>query len=97
MSFRFEWDVAKARDNETKHDVTFDEAVTVFDDPLSLTIADPDHSETEDRFVTLGISVASRLLVVVHVERLDTIRIVSARPATRSEQRTYEEETEADD
>jgi uncharacterized protein len=92
MGLRFTWDHRKAATNRRKHGVTFEEAATAFGDPLSLTVPDPDHSETEDRFVLLGLSVRQRLLVVVHVERVaDEIRIISARPATRPERHQYEE------
>jgi uncharacterized DUF497 family protein len=87
----FEWDPEKAAENERKHDVSFDEASTVFGDPLSLTIADPGHSDKEDRFVLLGESFRGRLFVVVHTDREDRIRIISARLATGKERRTYEE------
>jgi uncharacterized DUF497 family protein len=91
MPLSFEWDEKKARSNATKHGVRFDEASTVFGDALSLTIPDPAHSQTEDRFVTLGRSHRGKLLVVVHTGRGDNIRIISARPASRRERRTYEE------
>ena len=88
----FEWDSQKARDNLAKHGVSFEEATTVFGDKLSLTIADPLHSVAgEERFVTIGLSQQSRLLVVVHCERDARLRIISARKATRTERRTYEE------
>ena len=93
MSLRFDWDPEKAAVNWDKHGVTFEEAATTFADPLSLTIPDPDHSSLEElRFVILGLSFRNRLLVVVHAEQGDNIRIISARPATRAERRTYEEE-----
>jgi uncharacterized DUF497 family protein len=91
MSLVFEWDARKASRNERKHGVTFEEAATAFADPSSLTIPDPDHSAAEDRFILLGTSARDRLLVVVHVERGDRIRLVSARRATRAERRNYEE------
>ena len=92
MSLRFEWDPDKAAVNWDKHGVTFEEAATAFADSLSLTIPDPDHSAPKElRFVVLGLSFRDRLLVVVHVEQGDNIRIISARPATRAERRTYEE------
>jgi len=75
-----------------KHGVSFDEAVTVFGDPLSLTIEDLIQQTCEQRFVTIGASNIRRLLVVVHLERRDTIRIISARTATRRERQSYEEE-----
>jgi len=91
MALLFRWDDRKARGNHRKHGVPFDEAVTVFGDPLSRTIDDPDHSVGEDRFVTVGFSLRYRILVVVHTERGDAIRIISARPATRREIQGYEE------
>ena len=86
----FEWDASKAEINVTRHGVTFDEALTVFGDPLAATIPDPDHSLSESRFVTIGLSSAQRLLVVVHTERGERIRLISAREATRVERRQYE-------
>jgi uncharacterized DUF497 family protein len=91
MGLTFEWDPDKARKNQKKHDVSFEEAATVFGDPLSLTIEDPLHSIEEERFVTLGLSYRHRLLVVVHTEREDNIRIISARLAARHERKVYEE------
>lgn len=87
----FEWDSAKAESNLEKHDVSFDEAATAFGDPLSITISDPDHSDDEERFVLLGASYTGRLIVVVHTERGERIRIISARLATRNERLKYEE------
>jgi uncharacterized protein len=87
----FEWDPRKAAENRARHGVTFEEAATVFRDPLSATGADPDHSVDEDRSITFGMSKAGRLLVVAHSDRDDTIRIISARPVTPSERRIYEE------
>jgi uncharacterized DUF497 family protein len=81
----------KATANLSKHDVSFEEATTVLGDPLSLTIRDPAHSEDETRYVLIGQSFRGRLLVVVHTEVDDSIRIVSARAATRRERRTYEQ------
>ncbi len=88
---QFEWDPAKASANLRKHGITFEEAQTAFFDDLALIIDDPDQSEEEARFVLLGISAAARVLVVVHAYRLtaDTIRIISARKATRAERATY--------
>jgi uncharacterized DUF497 family protein len=91
MGLEFEWDQAKAKKNLKKHGVSFEEASTVFGDPLALTIPDPLHSEDEDRFVTLGNSERGRLLVVVGTDREDRIRIISARVATRRERKDYEE------
>ena len=88
---RFEWDPGKAGTNLRKHGVSFDEALSVFDDPLGITYPDPDHSDDERRLVSFGYSSSSRLLVVSHTERADTLRIISARPATRGEHKIYEE------
>ncbi len=88
---QFEWDPKKARLNLRKHGITFDEAATVFLDDLSLTGYDPDHSNDEDRFVTFGISNSGRLLTVAHTDGKESIRIISARPATRAERNLYEE------
>ena len=87
----FEWDPGKAAESFAKHGVSFQEAATVFRDPLSATGSDPDHSLDEERFVTFGISTAGRLLVVAHTDRDDAIRIISARPVTPSERKIYEE------
>ena len=86
----FEWDENKAEENQIKHGVSFNEASTAFSDSLSLTIHDPLHSDEEDRFVLLGISVSNRLLLVVHTERIDKIRIISAGKATNNERKYYE-------
>jgi uncharacterized DUF497 family protein len=91
MSIKFEWDKRKAQQNLQKHQVDFTEASTVFADTLSITIPDPDHSEDEERWVTIGLSNRQRLLVVVHTEEEATIRIISARRADRLERRKYEE------
>ena len=88
---QFEWDSAKAAENLAKHGVSFEEAATVFRDTLSRTGQDPDHSVGEERFVTFGLSTRGRLLVAGHAERGDTIRIISARLATRGERKIYEE------
>lgn len=88
----FEWNSAKAARNLRKHRVSFEEASSVFYDPLAVTGADPDHSESEERFITFGMSSAGQLLVVCHTERRKAIRIISARVATRSERRIYEED-----
>ena len=93
MAFRFHWDPAKARSNLSKHGVTFEEAATVFGDPLALTIVDPEHStEAEARFLLLGQSSAGHLLVVAHTESGDDIGLISARLATRRERQSYEED-----
>jgi uncharacterized DUF497 family protein len=91
MSLEFEWDPDKAKRNIKKHGVSFEEAMTVFADPLSLTIHDPDHSDEEDRYVILGESSRRRLLVVVFTDREDSIRIITASVATRQERKNYEE------
>jgi uncharacterized DUF497 family protein len=90
MPVTFEWDPKKVTANLKKHGVSFDKAVTVFGDTLSLTIADPDHSVGEPRCVIIGMSYLGRLLVVVHADFGATIRIISARRAGRAETRTYE-------
>lgn len=92
MSSEFEWDLAKASANQQRHGVSFVEAATVFFDPLSVTVADPLHSIDEQRFVITGLSYQQRLLVVVHADHGDRIRIISARLATRSEREKYESE-----
>jgi uncharacterized protein len=91
MALEFEWDPRKAELNLKEHGVSFDEATTVFRDTLSITIADPDHSDFEDRFVDIGMSHRGQLLVVSYTERKDRIRIISARPPTRAERKSYEE------
>ena len=87
----FEWDMRKAALNVRKHGVSFDEASTAFGDLRSITIPDPDHSTGEERFILLGHSFRGRLVVVVHTERADRIRMISARNANRAERRKYEE------
>jgi len=87
----FEWDPEKPQQNARRHGVSFEEAATVFGDPLSLTVDDRMHSIGEQRYVTLGLSVNRRLLVVAHTERGDTVRIISARRATPRERTAYEE------
>jgi uncharacterized DUF497 family protein len=91
MPLNFEWDGRKAKANVAKHGVSFEEAATVFADPLSLTIPDPDHSQVEERFIILGKSQTGKLLVVVHTERDDNLRIISARRASRRERKNHEE------
>jgi uncharacterized DUF497 family protein len=87
----FEWDPAKDETNRRKHGVSFDEASTVFGDPLAVTISDPDHSENEGRFLTTGRSATDRLIIVAHTDRGARIRLISAREASRAERRTYEQ------
>ena len=91
MAFAFEWDRAKAAANLAKHGVSFEEASTVFGDPLSSTVADPRRSQDEERFAILGMSTRGRLLAVFYAERGERIRIISAREATRRERGDYEE------
>jgi uncharacterized DUF497 family protein len=91
LALEFEWDPRKAAGNLAKHKVSFEEAATVFGDPLGRILADPRHSVVEERFVLLGISKQRRLLAVMYLERAETVRIISARQATRPERRDYEE------
>ncbi len=91
MGLYFEWDAKKAVQNIKKHGVSFEEASTVFGDALSLTIPDPLSSIGEERFLIIGSSRFGKSLVVAHTEKEDTIRIISARPATSRERRMYEE------
>ena len=91
MAQRFDWDPAKAAANLRKHGVSFEEAASVFFDPLAYTFDDPDHSLGERRFVTFGLSQAGHLLAVMHTERGRVIRIISARRATRNERAIYEQ------
>jgi uncharacterized DUF497 family protein len=86
----FEWDNDKADRNRSKHGVLFQDAATVFGDPLSVTYYDPDHSDEEDRFITIGHANSGQLLIVSHTDREDRIRIISARRATRKEKKAYE-------
>lgn len=87
----FEWDSNKATSNEHKHGISFSEAMTVFADPLELTIPDPDHSIGEFRFLSIGRSEQGNLLVVSYTERDTAIRLISARPASRHERKQYEQ------
>ena len=87
---RFEWDRHKAQQNLKKHGVSFGEASTVFFDPLAATFDDPDHSADEPRLITIGYSSRGRLLLVVHTDRRDRLRIVSARKATANERKRHE-------
>jgi uncharacterized protein len=90
MTMGFEWDNAKAKSNLRKHGVSFEVAVTVFDDPMAMTLDDPDHSEDERRFLTIGRSKDGHLLVVCHCDRPGRIRLISARKANRRERRYHE-------
>ncbi len=89
---KFEWNKEKAKANLKNHKVSFDEAKTVFDDPMFVIFADPDHSFEENRFVIMGESNLNRLLVVSYTERPTTTRLISAREATRPERKKYEED-----
>ncbi len=91
----FEWDARKESTNLRKHGVNFTEAQTVFGDPLSITIGDPDHAADEERFVIVGRSGKPRLLIVVHTVVGDRVRLISARAATKHERRNYEETFQA--
>ena len=87
----FEYDPVKAKSNLRKHRISFEEAATVFVDPLAITALDPRHSETEVRFVTIGHTIKRRVVVVAHADRGNRTRIISARRATRNERKNYEE------
>lgn len=86
----FGWNPEKEKAHLTKHDVSFSEAITVFGDPFELTIADPDHSEGEYRYISMGLTVTINYYLVSYVERGHRIRIISARPATAQERKQYE-------
>ncbi|OGP75985.1 MAG: hypothetical protein A2V86_01225 [Deltaproteobacteria bacterium RBG_16_49_23] len=88
---KFAWDPKKATANVKKHGVTFQEAATIFGDPLAITFDDPDHSMSENRYITFGLSLQKRLIVVSHTERIDRTRIINARLMDRKERRIYEE------
>jgi uncharacterized DUF497 family protein len=90
VDLQFEWDEAKAATNVRKHGVSFEEAVTVFGDPNTLTIFDVEHSDVEDRFIDIGLSTSGRVLVVVYAECDTRIRIISCRRATLTERKQYE-------
>ena len=87
----FEWDADKASKNVEKHQVSFEEAATVFDDPMFITFIDDEHSLDEERYITIGLSSRGRLVILAHAERKDHIRIISARRATKKEERFYAE------
>jgi uncharacterized DUF497 family protein len=88
----YEWDEKKARLNEEKHGVSFQEGKTVFNDAFSITIPDPDHSDDEERWIDLGLSVSGNLLVVCYTERGNSTRIIGCRKASKSEREKYEHE-----
>ena len=87
----FEWDESKARINLRKHKVGFEEAKTVFNDPFLITFPDPEHSDDEERYLSIGRSARGGVLVVVHTERNENIRLISSRKATPRERRFYEQ------
>lgn len=87
----FEWDPEKAQKNLQKHEVGFEEASSVFDDPMFITVLDDERSDDEERYITIGISNKTRLLLVAHTERDNRIRMISARKATKHEEKFYEE------
>lgn len=98
MRLLFEWNANKARENFRKHNITFEEAKTVFNDPMMATYPDKEHSQTEERFISIGMSVKDKILLVVHTEQKETeefllIRIISSRRATKLERKAYEENT----
>jgi hypothetical protein len=87
----FGWDSRKAASNQRKHRVSFEEAASMFEDPLAITFSDPDHSEAEERFLTFGMSRLNRLTIVAHADRGGRTRIISARTMTKQERKIYEE------
>jgi len=87
---KFDWDPVKAAENLVNHEVSFEEASSVFGDPLATSVADPDHSVGEERFLTTGLSLQQRIIIVWHTEEEDMIRIIGAREATPHERRIYE-------
>jgi uncharacterized DUF497 family protein len=91
VALRFDWDLNKASKNIKKHEVMFDEAATVFDDPMFVTVIDEEHSDDEERYITIGVSRQGRLLVVAHTDRAGQIRVISARKATKYEEQFYAE------
>ena len=91
MALNFEWDDKKAKSNLIKHKISFEEASTAFGDDLSITIEDPLHSDNENRLILIGKSNNNKTLIVVHIEQTDSIRLISARKATKREQKFYEE------
>lgn len=96
MRLLFEWDANKARENIRKHNLSFEEAKTVFNDPLLVTFPDEDHSQNEERLLSIGMSTKDKILLVVHTERKETeefllIRIINCRKATKFERKAYEE------
>lgn len=91
MKPQYEWNPEKAKVNLQKHQVDFEEASSIFDDPQFITFLDEEHSADEERYITIGLSNKNRLLIVAHTERNDNIRIISARKVTKNEERFYQE------
>jgi len=91
MDFIFEWDEVKAQDNARKHRVIFIEAVSVFSDPYLVTFSDDDHSNVEERYISIGRSERGRILLIVHIDRDNAIRLISCRKVTAAERMTYEQ------
>lgn len=91
MPVSFEWDHLKAKNNLLKHQVAFEEASSIFDDPLFITFLDNEHSIDEERYISIGLSNKTRVLLVAHTERKDKVRIISARKATENEEKFYQE------
>ena len=91
MNLQFDWDPIKAKLNASKHQISFEEACRIFDDPLFITVLDQEHSDDEYRYISIGLSNRSRLLLVAHTDRNGSIRIISARKVTKNERRFYEE------
>jgi uncharacterized DUF497 family protein len=91
MDLRFEWDPGKAARNAKKHGVSFDEAATIFHDPMFITVIDQEHSSDEERYITIGLSSDGRLLIIAHTDREGQVRIISARKATKKEEQFYAE------
>jgi len=91
MELSFEWDEIKAKENLRKHEVSFEEGKTIFNDPFLFTFPGYEHSVDEERYVNIGLSVTGRILILTHTERQDKIRIISCRKATARERRFYEE------
>ena len=92
MSLQFDWNPEKAASNLKKHEVSFEEVATVFDDPAFITLLDEAHSHSEERYLTIGLSASNRLLLIAHAERAGKVRLISARKATKNERRFYEED-----
>ena len=91
VGLRFEWDPGKAARNIKRHGISFDEAATIFDDPMFTTVIDQEHSSDEERYITIGLSSGGRLLIIAHTDREGQVRIISVRKATKKEERFYAE------